>query len=176
VLPEKVFAKLYHSVVAAYLSPLGAKMTSEENFAQYWEYEDSKGRKVIKLKQLPFLQSIYLKIWKRFTVKELYLWTATAWSKPEMMHHEIPIKHDNFKFSKHVEKQIPRGYQLTNGWCISNESIRYLRRGPLISESGETILVQPYSFFAKWFLKFERHIAFWGSIASIIAFIVCLLK
>lgn len=92
------------------------------------------------------------------------------------MPHEIPIKHDNFKLSKQVEKQIPRGYQLADGWSISEESLRYLRRGPLISESGETLLVQPYSFFAKWFLKLERPIALWGSIASIIAFIIYFLK
>ena len=76
-----------------------------------------------------------------------------------------------FVLSPHVEKVVPRGYQLMNGWKISQKGIKYLRTGPLISESGETILVQPYGFLSRIIVRFERPITFFGSIASILALI-----
>jgi hypothetical protein len=82
-----------------------------------------------------------------------------------------PIKHDGFKLSPAVEKIIPRAYQLQNNWTISKRGLRFLRHGPLISESGETILIPAYGWIASLIIKFERPLGIIGSLASIVAFL-----
>jgi|GEM_PF-3979260 len=141
------------------------------DFDKYWTYELPLDNRVITLKKLSFPQRIYLRLWKRFQVKSLYFWANGTWSQQNMMPFPFPLKHDGFTLSSEVEKEIPRGFQMKDNWTISASALKYLRRGPLISESGETILVQPYSFGARWFLRTERYLAILGSIASIIGLV-----
>ncbi len=148
-----------------------------ENVGRYWE-PDTVG-KVIRTKNLTRWQRFYLRWFKRFTVKELYVWTSTTWSQKVMMSYDNPLRHDNTRLSDELKRKISRIYQLTNGWTISPDDKKYLRRGPLISEDGRVLEVTAHGWLGGvvlWLEKYGRITNFLSFLLGLASFILGLMS
>lgn len=122
---------------------------------QYWEPDP--GNRVIRTKDLTGWRRYRLRWWKRFAVKEIYVWIQSTWATQDMMIHEIPIFHGGFKLSSSLQRKLPRMFQLKNGWTIRESDLKYLKRGPLVSEDGERVIIPSYG----WFLGSIIWLADW---------------
>ena len=113
------------------------------DLSPYWEI-DFKNNQVRLSHQPDWRRRLYLRWFKRFLVKELYAWMQSTWSTVQMMTHPTGIKHDDFKISTELEKVVPRGYQMQGGWTIRESDLKYLVRGPLLSQDGQRLLVKAH--------------------------------
>jgi hypothetical protein len=78
-------------------------------------------------------------LWKRYSVKEIYIFLKHEWAeKSQLQCFSFPMDHDNFP----KPKSIPFIYRLDHGWEIPPEDLKILVNGPLISQSGDKILVE----------------------------------
>ena len=85
------------------------------------------------------------------------------------------MRHDGLTISESVEKKVPRTYQLQNGWTVSKSGLSLLRRGPLLSESGETLEVPAYGRIVGLVVRFERPLFYADAIASMLVLLLALL-
>ena len=64
---------------------------------------------------------------------------------------------DNTLLSPELERKVPRIYQLQGSWTIRDTDLRFLRRGPLISEDGTRVIVPDHGRLAAFFIWIERY-------------------
>lgn len=108
---------------------------------KYWYIDTMKLE--IGLKKTPWYINIFnwLTI-KRFSVRELYIFIYNHFHSEEnivsLMPIPFPIDHDNIK----KPKGVPFNYVMQNDWKITDNALRKLIKGPLISEHGYILLVK----------------------------------
>ncbi len=109
------------------------------SFNKYW-YIDVKTSEIRHIKAKTWSKFFEL-FWKRkYTVDTLYWWSSREWASSKMMPFPIAVKHDDLPLRSFIRK-----HQMTNGWTISTGDLKYLYRGPLVDESGSTILIKTQS-------------------------------
>jgi hypothetical protein len=111
---------------------------------KYW-YIDTKNLE-IGLNKMPWYNNLFnwLTV-RRFSVRELYVFIYNHFHSEEniasLMSIPFPIDHDNIK----KPKGVPFNYVMQNDWKITDNALKKLIKGPLISEHGYILLVKTES-------------------------------
>ena len=102
---------------------------------KYWYTDFS--TKELRRKPLKGLSKILNLFWKtRHTVKEFYWWLSYRRAEEDMIMFPNPIHSDNMPIP-----DFPIKYELQGGWTIPRGDLKYLIKGPLVSEGLTEILV-----------------------------------
>ena len=150
-----------------------------ERIGQAWEIHV--GRKEIGRRHRGLLQRFWeWLIWKRYSVKDLYFFVYNEFHRPDritdLMPIDFPMGHDNIK----KPARILNIFQMTGGWKIASRDLAALVRGPLVSESGDAVLVEAevrWDQIKRLSLSFSKiFIQAVGLIASIIAIYEFIIK
>lgn len=142
----------------------------------YWTFRHAAEGGRIHLKAyVPWYWKWFRRYIANFTVKQLYIWIASRMDDVDMMPCEDPIHQGNFRISRHLEKRVPHIFQIKNGWEINAEDARFLTRGPLLSESGEQIIVEQYGWMGSVFMGFTNIIEPYRGVLMLIGFISSLI-
>jgi len=103
---------------------------------EYWQIVP-KTQEIIRIKPIGFWNSVKDFFWKKkHTVWEFYWWIKQRWGQKDSIVYSYPIKSDNMPIRGYHMK-----YQLTNDWTIPKKDLKYLKKGPLVTQDLNTILV-----------------------------------
>ena len=93
-----------------------------------------------------------------------------------MMAFSDPMRHGNFKISQELERKVPQTYQMLNGWTIPEADLKYLCSGPLISESGERLLVPAHGPILRFLVALNPYSSLIKFVVAILALVIMVAK
>jgi len=133
---------------------------------EYW-YADL-STKELRRKPLKGFSKFINLFWKeRHTVWGFYWWLAYRRAQADMMPLGNPIESDNMPI-----KGFPMKYELKSGWTIPREDLKYLVKGPLVSQGLTEVLV-PHALGWQRLLLFIRKFGIiLGALISIVGAII----
>jgi hypothetical protein len=136
-----------------------------DSFDKYWNI-NPKTSEIYRIDLTNWRWFLNLLWRKKHAVETLYWWTIEKWATSEIITQTSPLKHDDIPF-----QGLLRKYQLTNGWTIPDNNLKFLKNGPLLNNQGTEILVNYQN-------RFKRIISFVSQlkpISWILSFVfVCL--
>ena len=112
--------------------------------------------KEIRRKPMSRMTRIKNFFWKdRFSICSLYWWCRHRWLEGNAAKYPFPIQSDNMPISG-----FPMKYELQGGWTIPTCELKFLYKGPLVSENLDAVVV-PH------LLGFQMLLSFLDQIKSI---------
>lgn len=119
---------------------------------KYWYVDTS--TKELRRKQLEGWRGIWDFIWpQKHTMWEIYWWVKQcALKNNKILAIGFPLKSDNTPI-----KGVPTKYELQDGWTIPCDDLKFLIKGPLVSENNlADILVQVDQPWERWKIYLQR--------------------
>ncbi len=124
------------------------RSTAHELLSKYWTYEPyESGGTVFVRPEVPLWYRWYRSYLRPFPMKHFYWWSKIELGSKEGIRFRDWITHGNLNLSPEIERKVPQAFQLVNGWKISDKDLKMLSGSPLVSESGERLLVKPSFYF-----------------------------
>lgn len=94
----------------------------------------------------------------KFTVKEFYRWSQYELSTAHGIVIDNWIDHGSMKIDPSIEKHVPHTFQMINGWKVREKDLKCLKGSPLLSNSGERLLVK-----SSLYIRSEKVVKILGS-------------